>query len=135
MWTEFTRPTTPYDVGLGRFVDDHKANFIGKKALMSASREPRLHGIKCPSGEPLIAGKIEHGGKRIGIVTAGALSPYLEFGIGYGLFDTSVYQPDMKVRVGCRDGQLHEAELVETPFYDREAEIPRGKLVDIPTRP
>jgi len=27
------------------------------------------------------------------------------------------------------------AELVELPFYDKLAEIPRGKLVDIPQRP
>ena len=31
-------------------------------------------------------------------------------------------------------GKMHQAELIELPFYDKEAEIPRGKLVDIPTR-
>ncbi len=41
----------------------------------------------------------------------------------------------MTVMVGCRDGSMQSAEIVELPFYDKEAEIPRGKLVDIPTRP
>jgi hypothetical protein len=36
------------------------------------------------------------------------------------------------VSVGCKDGSQQSAELVEMPFYDKLAEIPRGKLVDIP---
>jgi hypothetical protein len=29
---------------------------------------------------------------------------------------------------------LHDGQLVEVPFYDKQAEIPRGRLVDIPER-
>ena len=41
----------------------------------------------------------------------------------------------MTVRVACRDGSMQTAEIVELPFYDKDAEIPRGKLVDIPVKP
>jgi aminomethyltransferase len=71
---------------------------------------------------------------RIGTVTAGATSPYLGHGIGYALLDASGHGNGDKVKVGCRDGSMQEAELVELPFYDKLAEIPRGKLIDIPER-
>ena len=132
--SDFNERTTPYDVNLGRFVDEDKGDFIGKAALAEASREPRLHGIKCLTGEPLISASVECNGKKAGIVTAGATSPYLGFGVGYALMDTSEHKPGSTVTVGCRDGSRQDAELVELPFYDKLAEIPRGKVVDIPKR-
>ena len=132
--SDFNTSTTPYDVGLGRFVDHDKGDFIGKSALKSASREPRLHGISCQNGEPLISGAVELAGERIGTVTAGATSPYLGHGIGYALLDGCEHGVGQQVSVSCRDGSMQEAELVELPFYDKLAEIPRGRLVDIPTR-
>ena len=132
--SDFNTSTTPYAAGLSRFVDEDKGDFIGKSALKSASREPRQHGISCQNGEPLISGVIEVAGKRIGTVTAGATSPYLGHGIGYALLDGPQHGPGEKIKVGCRDGSMQEAELVELPFYDKLAEIPRGKLVDIPKR-
>ena len=132
--SDFNASTTPYDAGLGRFVDQDKGDFIGKSALKSASREPRQHGISCQNGEPLISGAVEFAGERIGTVTAGATSPYLGCGIGYALLDRPQHRVGEKVKVGCRDGSMREAELVELPFYDKFAEIPRGKLVDIPQR-
>ena len=97
-----------------------------------------MHGFSesnARNGEPLISGAVEIGGKRLGTITAGATSPYLGCGIGYALMDDAQYGPGTIVAVGCRDGSMQEAELVELPFYDKNAEIPRGKLVDIPTRP
>ena len=132
--SDFNATTTPYDANLGRFVDDDKSDFIGKAALAKAPREPRLHGIKCPEGEPLISADVKSHGKKIGTVTAGAVSPYLGFGIGYALLDTTDYGPGSEVTVGCKDGSKQSAELVELPFYDKLAEIPRGKRVDIPER-
>ena len=127
--SDFNATTTPYDVNLGRFVDEDKADFIGKKALANASREPRHFGIKCLSGEPLIAAGVEVSAKRAGTVTAGATSPYLGHGIGYVLMDSAGHKPGTSVSVGCIDGTRQDAELVELPFYDKLAEIPRGKLV------
>ena len=132
--SDFDHTTTPYDVGLGRFIDADKADFIGKAALVEASKEPRLHGIKCDGGEPLISAAVEVDGVRAGVVTAGAMSPYLGHGIGYARMDSAEHGPGTEVMVGCRDGSMQAAELVAFPFYDKDAEIPRGKLVDIPER-
>lgn len=132
--SDFNHTTTPYDAGLGRFVDENKADFIGKAALATAPRERRLHGIKCDSGEPLIGAPIALEGTRIGTVTAGATSPFLGHGIGIALLDSAGHQPLNSVEVGCRDGSMQMGILVEMPFYDKDAEIPRGKMVDIPER-
>ena len=132
--SDFNATTTPYAANLGRFVDEDKGDFIGKAALAKASRTPRLHGIKCPTGEPLISADVEFQGNKIGTVTAGAISPYLGFGIGYALLDSTDYEPGSQITVGCKDGSKQSAELVELPFYDKLAEIPRGKRVDIPER-
>jgi len=132
--SDFNTTTTPYDVNLGRFVDEDKADFIGKQALASASKKPRHFGIKCADGEPLISASVEVNGKHQGIVTAGATSPYLGHGIGYALMDSADNGAGSSVMVGCRDGSMQAAELIELPFYDKLAEIPRGKKVDIPQR-
>ena len=132
--SDFNQWTTPYAAGLGHFVDEDKGDFLGKAALAKAPRGRRSHGIKCPTGEPLINADIDVNGTHAGKVTAGATSPYLGHGIGIALLDTDAHGPGTAVMVGCRDGSLKPAELVELPFYDKQGEIPRGKRVDIPER-
>lgn len=132
--SDFDLTTTPYDVGLGRFVDEGKSDFIGKAALSKASKGLRLFGVKCSGGEPLIAASVETEQGVIGRITAGATSPYLGHGIGIVRLDQASHKQGDLVKVGCRDGSKQEAELVEMPFYDKLAEIPRGVLVDVPQR-
>ncbi|MEM1298817.1 MAG: aminomethyltransferase family protein [Pseudomonadota bacterium] len=132
--SDFNATTTPYAAGLGRFVDEDKGDFIGKAALATADRAPRLHGIKCPNGEPLISGEVMVGGRPAGTVTAGATSPYLRHAIGFALMDTTAPGPGTMVELRCKDGSLQPGELVEMPMYDKACEIPRGKLVNIPER-
>ena len=131
---DFDHTTTPYDVGLGKFIDEDKGDFIGKKALAKASKESRLFGIKCLQAEPLISATIESDAGVVGVVTAGATSPFLGHGIGIARLNNSDLTAGSTVKVGCKDGSLYNAELVQLPFYDELAEIPRGKLVDIPQR-
>ena len=73
-------------------------------------------------------------GKRVGTVTAGATSPFLKFGIGYALMDSHEFGPGTEIGVACSDGSIHAGKLVSLPFYDEQAEIPRGKRIDIPSR-
>ncbi len=131
--SDFDATTTPYEVGLGRFVDEDKADFIGKQALACAAREVRLTGLKC-AAEPLIGGEVSVGGESAGTVTAGAISPYLQSGIGIALMDRPGFGEGDQVEIRCIDGAMHSGELVELPFYDKQAEIPRGKRVDVPQR-
>lgn len=132
--SDFNQTTTPYDVGLGHFVDHDKEDFLGKEALLRARKERRLHGIKCLNGEMVISGEVRLGGACVGLVTAAAVSPYFGHSIGFVLLDEAGLQPEAQVQVGCRDGSFQNAELVKLPFYDKNRLIPRGKLVDIPER-
>ena len=131
--SDFDHTTTPYDVGLGRFVDADKSEFIGKQALVDAPRGNRLTGLKCVA-EPHIGGKVCIGGEAAGKVTAGAVSPYLQHGIGIALMDQPGFSEGDRVTVRCIDGEMHPGSLASLPLYDKEAEIPRGKRVDIPDR-
>ena len=47
---DFTNNTNPFSVGLGRFVDLEKDDFIGKKALLNADKECRSWGIRIVDG-------------------------------------------------------------------------------------
>ena len=132
--SDFNEATTPYDVRLGRFVDEDKDDFIGKAALANAQREPRLHGVRCKGGEPLISASVEVDGTPRGVVTAGATSPFLECGVGIVRMESAKFGPGTEVMVGCKDGTMQKGQLVDVPFYDEMAEIPRGKKVDIPVR-
>ena len=132
--SDFDRFTTPFDVGLGQFVDMDKAHFIGKTALEAASKEARLTGLLCADGEPHIGAPVMSGDKQIGQVTAGAISPFLKSGIGIVLLNEHGFQDGQEVSVGCIDGSMNSAKLASLPLYDKQAEIPRGKLVDIPER-
>ena len=131
--SDFDHTTTPYDAGLGMFVDQNKGDFIGKEALENAPKGTRLIGLLC-GVEPHIGAEIKVGAKTVGQVTAGAMSPFLKQGIGIALMLESGNLPNAIVTVGCIDGEFHQAKLAELPLYDKAGEIQRGKRVDIPLR-
>jgi len=111
-----------------------KADFIGKATLAKLKPANRQRGLLCEGGEPHIGGKLMIGDKVIGEVTAGAMSPYLQKGIGIALLDSAEHAVGTQVMIECIDGQHHTGTLASLPLYDENAEIPRGKLVDIPQR-
>ncbi|MBX2823536.1 MAG: aminomethyltransferase family protein [Gammaproteobacteria bacterium] len=132
--SDFDQTTTPYDVGLGLFVDTDKADFIGKNALQHSPTESRLTGLLCEA-EPHIGAEVKINGRLAGRVTAGAISPYLQQGIGIALMDKSGIQPGTLAEIGCVDGNLHPGKLASLPLYDEKGEIQRGKKIAIPERP
>ncbi|MEM7563875.1 MAG: glycine cleavage T C-terminal barrel domain-containing protein, partial [Pseudomonadota bacterium] len=131
--SDFDYSTTPYDVGLGIFVDEDKGEFIGQQALKTAAQETRQSGLLCEA-EPHIGAEITFDGKSIGKVTAGAMSPFLKQGVGIGLLDQSGYAEGSRVEVGCIDGRMYPGTLASLPLYDKAGEIQRGVKVDIPER-
>ena len=129
--SDFDHTTTPFDVGLGRFVDLDKSDFIGKSALDEAPKHSRLTGLLADA-EPLIGGSLVANGRQIGRVTAGALSPFLRRGVGIALLEATGTPEGMAVQIDCVDGSQAPGVLAALPLYDKDAAIPRGKLVDIP---
>ena len=117
---------TPYDAGLGSFIDLSKPDFFGKSALETADRRTRIYGIACDTAEPLIGGPVARAGKQVGHVTAAAWSPFLKQGIGYvRLANADLLEPRNAEVMGF-DLAMHSCAIVDLPFYDAQKNIPRG---------
>lgn len=124
--TDMDWHTTPYDMGLGMFVDLDSHDFIGRDALRNASREARFTGFKCEGRQLRYGSALELDGQSIGRVTAYEVSPYLQCGVGFALLDSAQQMSASGVTVTDRGGDACPVELVELPFYDAEKNIPRG---------
>jgi glycine cleavage system aminomethyltransferase T len=124
--TDMDWNTTPYDMGLGFFVDLDNHDFIGREALSKSNQEIRFSGFKCQQGNPRYGSNLVHNGQVVGRVTAYEESPYLEHGVGFAIFDSPETLQQSGLAVLDRDGKECPIELVELPFYDAEKRIPRG---------
>ncbi len=124
--TDMDMSMTPFQAGLGRFVDLGKADFVGREALAKADRRTLLYGLKCKDATPLMNNVVLQGGQRVGRVTAGAWSPYLNTAIGYVRFDDPGDWSGQMLTLQSQGGDTHPCEIVSLPFYDREKRIPRG---------
>lgn len=124
--TDFDWTMTPFEAGLGGFIDLDKPNFVGREALMAADRTPRLFGVKCPGHVPRMNEIVEREGARVGRITAGAWSPYLGCGVGYVRFDHAGEWAGRNLSLRASDGESSGCEVVALPFYDPEKRIPRG---------
>jgi len=114
---------TPFAAGIGQFVDLGKEGFIGREALETADRRPRLVGLK--SDGPIESDMvIRVDGAEAGYITAAAHSPTLEHYVAYALFEEAGDWIDRQVTCGP-DGV--PGETVSLPFYDADKLIPRGK--------
>ena len=130
--TDMDRRVTPYEAGLGQFVDLGKSDFIGKAALAQADQRPRLHGLHCEGGVPAYGARVRAADETVGRVLSSAWSPLLACGIGYVQFYRSDAWPGTDVTVVQHDGTELEAVVVNLPFYDEEKRIPRGIDTSIP---
>ena len=123
--TDMGWDTTPFDLGLGGFVDfDH--DFVGRAVLRATERAPRFTGFMTEAkdikwGSPVLAS-----GNAVGHVKAFDLSPTLGTGIGYVLFDIPAAMSANTFTVKGRDGNEHPLTLHALPFFDTDKLIPRG---------
>lgn len=132
---DFTKDTTPFSVGLGRFVDLDKKDFIGKSALINSDKKCKTWGIRVVDGVAKKGNTITLNNKIIGRVTSSTWSPYQVCGVGIVHMEDSDYKPGLVVDVDCVDGKSHKAQLCELPMYDPKGEIVRGLKKDIPEKP
>lgn len=124
--TDFDWTMTPFEAGLGPFIDMDKPNFIGREALLRGEHGNVLFGVKCPDAIPRMNDLVEDDGVRKGRITAGAWSPYLNCGIGYARFDLAKDWAGHSLTLCASDGAKFQCQLVSLPFYDAEKRIPRG---------
>ena len=131
---DFTKDTTPFSVGLGKFVDLEK-DFIGRDALKKASKEIRTWGIRIENGVAIKGNTIKLRGKNIGQITSSTWSPFQVCGVGIVHLINSSIGPGEVVDVECTDGNSHKGKLCKLPMYDPKGEIVRGKDKTIPSKP
>jgi len=124
--SDFDMSMTPFQAGLGAFIDLDKPDFIGRSALLEADRQTLIHGIKCPSTASYTGAEIIDGDAIVGRVTASDWSPFLDCGIGYVRFDKAGDWSGRSLHMKTRQGELASCEIVTLPFYDAEKRIPRG---------
>lgn len=133
--TDMDRSMTPFQAGLGAFIDLEQRDFVGRAALLEADRRSLLYGIKCPTATPAMTCDVHDSDRVVGRATAGAWSPFLNCGIGYVRFGEAGRWAGRALSLRTRDGEAHPCEIVELPFYDREKRIARGLDRSIPEPP
>jgi aminomethyltransferase len=130
--SDFGADTTPFEAGLGNFIDFDDRDFIGRKALENADKSSRTWGMRVAGGVSQLGRVIWMGETVVGRVCSSGYSPYQGCGVCIVRMDNLSIGPGKKVHVLCTDGSTQEGELCSLPMYDEERLIPRGKLVDIP---
>lgn len=133
--TDFDQSVTPFSAGLGQFVDMDKTDFIGKVALEAADCRRRTWGLQVDGGVAELGRTLTRGGAPAGIVCSSAWSPYLQRGVAIVRLDDPMLGPGERFEVMCTDNQLRSAAACDTPMYDSEREIPRGKRIEVPEIP
>ena len=124
--TDMDTTMTPFEAGLGRFVDMERGDFVGRAALLDADRRPLLHGLKCSGALPSAASTVLDGDTPVGRMTMGVRSPTLECGIGYVRFDEPGDWVGRSLRIRRPNGDVHPCEIVDLPFVDPEKRLVRG---------
>ena len=130
--TDMDTTMTPFQAGLGAFVDMDKGEFIGRAALLGADRRTLLYGVTCDAAVPGRGSTVRDGGVAVATLTAGVDSPTLGCGIGYARFREPGEWGGRELDVRLPDGDVHACRVVDLPFFDREKRIVRGLERTIP---
>jgi len=133
--TEFDSTTTPFDAGLGRFVQMDRPDFIGKAALEKVDRRSRTFGMRVRQGIAERGRTITIGGDIVGRVCSSAWSPYQECGVALVRMDDPDMGPGTEVIVTGTDGTTYSAQICSLPMYDAEGAIVRGITNEPPVGP
>jgi len=124
--TDMDPSMTPYEAGIGAFVDLDKPDFVGRDALVKAEQSCLLMGLTCAETIPFAGLQVLDGNSVVGHMTAGAWTPYLQTGIGFVRFYQKGDWLGRKLTLCTQEGIQHACEIVSLPFYDAEKKIPRG---------
>lgn len=133
--TDIDTTMTPFEAGLSPFVDMGKGDFIGRDALIDKDTRPCLFGLTCATETPSAGAIVLDGDSAVGWITAGVPSPTLGLGIGYVRFHRPADWSGRTLSMKLPNGSLHNSQIVDLPFFDKEKHIVRGINRDIPQRP
>ena len=132
---DFNKNTNPFSVGLGKFVDLDKKDFIGKNALSNVEKKCRTWGLRVKESVALKGENIFIENKLIGKVTSSTWSPFQVCGVAIIHLNNDNIGPGSVIDVKCLDGSLYKGEICKLPMYDEKNEIVRGLSKNIPSKP
>ncbi len=119
---EMNEEITPWETGLGSFVNmDKQAAFIGKTALLEG-REPACirTGLKMLDRGIAREGCLVYkDGQEVGRVTSGTQLPFVGYAGAMALVAVGAREVGCQLQVDVR-GRMLTAEVVKLPFYKRE---------------
>ena len=131
--------TTAEDVGLGRMLSPHKADFIGRHALkrpgLTDPKRPRLVGFvpvdgvtRLRAGSQIVAdARTPPPVPMIGRLTSVATSPTLGYPIALGLLEGGLARKGETLQaVFPMRGEVTPVRVVDSVFYDPKGERLRG---------
>ena len=118
---EFTPDFSPFEVGLGRFVNFNKADFIGREAALKA----REHGgekalialvVDVRDNDAVTNEAVFHAGKVVGWVTSGGYGHTVGKSIALACVDKAAANAqDFHIELL---GEQRPAQRIEAPLYD-----------------
>ena len=130
--TDMDTTMTPFQAGLGPFIDMGKDDFIGRAALVDADRRTLMYGVRCNNAVPGRGSVVLDGQEPVAVLTAGVDSPTLGCGIGYARFQEPGEWSNRELKVRLPDASVHPCTVVDLPFVDPERLIARGLDRTIP---
>jgi glycine cleavage system aminomethyltransferase T len=133
--TDFGDMTTPFEAGLGHFVNMDKADFVGRAALEKSNKQSRTHGMRVQDSIAERGRSLTFNGNAIGTVTSSSWSPFQQCGVAIVRLDDTEIVPDTGLEVMCIDGEVHSAKFCSLPMYDHQGDIVRGKDTVVPEGP
>lgn len=116
-----TIENTPFEVGLDKWIDFDKGDFIGRDALLKAREAgpPRLWvGLELAGDQAARAkAAVKAGDREVGYVTSGFKGITPDKNLALAFVSTSCAMPGTRLSVAV-DGLQVEATVVPKPFYD-----------------
>ena len=123
---DFTKNTTPFEVGLGKFLNMSKGDFAGKSALEKCDKSIKLWGMRVANGIARIGKSIFLNDKLVGEVTSSSWSPYQECGVAIVRLNNNLTEINSPVEVFDYKNNKLNGYICDLPMYDQNAEIVRG---------
>jgi aminomethyltransferase len=111
---------TPLESGLGWITKLEKGDFVGRDVLVRQKEEGvprRLVGMTLKGkGFPRHGYPVMSGGRTVGVLTSGTVSPSLGIGVAMGYVPPDLSKPDTPVEIDVR-GKALQAVVRRPPFY------------------
>jgi dimethylglycine dehydrogenase len=119
---EYTPDTTPFQAGLGRFIDWDKSDFVGRDAAHKLRDQPCPHGLTTLVVDALDADAVGdepvlEGDRVVGYVTSGGYGHTVGQSIALAYLQPALATPEATLAVEIL-GERRAARVSPEPLYD-----------------